>query len=94
MYYRYDNDENYTDPYLFMPSYPMPMPMINNDMIDYSMTRQQHLPQQYPGQYPGPGHGQYPQQHCGPNGRWVPGRWVRRWVPGHCEYGHGGYPRP
>lgn len=84
MYYSYDTDENYNAPYSCMPSFPM----INNEMMDYSMARQQQLPQQYPQQYP--------QQHCGPNGRWVPGRWVRRWVPGHCEYGHGhgGHQRP
>jgi len=52
-------------------------------VIDYSMTRQPQQPQQYPQQYP--------QQNCGPRGRWVPGRWVRRWVPGHCEYGRPGY---
>lgn len=76
MYYSYDTDENYNVPYSCMPF----CPMINNEMMDYDMTREYHAPQQYPQHYP--------QHQCGPRGRWVPGHWERRWVPGHCEYGH------
>jgi hypothetical protein len=81
MYYSYDTDEDYNVPYSCMPF----CPMINNEVMDYDMTRQYHSPQNYP------------EHNCGPRGRWVPGRWVRRWVPGHCEYGGqpgGGHQRP
>lgn len=73
MYYNYDTDENYYEPYSYIPFYPM----MDDDMMDYGMTRQR--PEYYSPQRPRP-------QRCGPNGRWVPGHWERRWVPGHCEY--------
>jgi len=81
MYYSYDTDENYNDSYSCMPF----CPMINDEIMDYDMTRQYQPPF-------------WPPFSCGPLQHWVPGKWtlvkqwmsgywiwVRRWVPGHCE---------
>lgn len=94
MYDDYGTNESYYATYPCMAF----CPMINSEAIDYDMTRQEYPQQNYPQPYPQPR-----PHYCGPRGRWVPGRWVweRRWVPGHCEYGHfpgyggqpgGGYP--